>query len=75
MGADGESLDVSVRIDAGSSLSVEEHREQGSPLSVLNLLGLHQVVANRRHPGCHTAAHLQNRMWVFVQWSIEFATI
>ena len=33
MVADGEPLDVSVRIDAGSSLSVEEHGEQGSPLS------------------------------------------
>jgi hypothetical protein len=33
MEADGESLDVGVRIGAGSSLSIEEHREQGSPMS------------------------------------------
>ena len=33
MEAVGESLDVGVRIGAGSSLSVEEHREQGSPMS------------------------------------------
>jgi hypothetical protein len=33
MVADGESLDVGVRIGAKSSLSVEEHMEQRSPLS------------------------------------------
>ena len=33
MVADGESLEVGVRIGTGSSFSVEEHREQGSPLS------------------------------------------
>ena len=33
MVGDGESLDVGVRIGVGSSLSVEEHRDEGSPLS------------------------------------------
>jgi hypothetical protein len=40
MVADGESLDVGVRYGAGSSLSVEEHREQGSPLSCAEPTGL-----------------------------------
>ncbi len=33
MGGDGESMDVGVRNDGGSSLSIEEHREGGTPLS------------------------------------------
>ena len=33
MGADGDSLELGVCIGAGSSLSVEEHREQMSPSS------------------------------------------
>ena len=33
MVGDGESMDVGVRIGARSSLSVKEHRKQGSPLS------------------------------------------
>ena len=40
MVADGESLDVSVCIDYGSSLSVEDNREQGSPLFCAEPTGL-----------------------------------
>jgi hypothetical protein len=40
MDADREFVDVGVRIGAGSSLSVEEHREQGSPLSCAQNNGL-----------------------------------
>ena len=75
MVADGESLDVSVCIDGGSSLSVEEHREQGSPLSCAEPTGLTPSSGEPRHPRWHNAAHLQNRMWEFVQWSIRFVTI
>ena len=44
---------------------------KGLRCHVLCLLGLHHLVPNRRHPGCHSVAHLKSRMWVFVQWSIE----
>ncbi len=40
MGADGESSDVGVRIGAGSSLSIEEHRDEGTPLSCAEPTGL-----------------------------------
>ena len=40
MDADGESLDVGIGIGVGSSFNVEEHREQGSPLSCAEPTGL-----------------------------------
>ena len=48
---DGESLDVGVRIDAGSSLSVEEHKEQGSPLSCAETTGLTPGSSEPQTPG------------------------
>ena len=39
MAGDGESVDVGVCNGTGSSLSVEDHREQGSPLSCVEATG------------------------------------
>ena len=51
MDADGELLDVGVRYGAGSSLSVEEHREQGSPLSCAEPTGLTPGSSEPQTPG------------------------
>ena len=51
MGADGESSDVGVRIGTGSSLSVEEHKEEGSPLSFPKSTGLTPSISEPQTPG------------------------
>ena len=51
MGADGESSDVGVRIGDGSSLSVEEHREEGSSLSCAEPTGLTPGSIEPQTPG------------------------
>ncbi len=51
MGADGDSLDVGVRIGAGSSISVEEHREQGSPMSCAEPAGFTPGSSETPTPG------------------------
>ena len=48
---DGEVLDVAVRIGAGASLSVEEHMEQGSPLSCAENIGLTPGSSEPHTPG------------------------
>jgi hypothetical protein len=51
MVADGESLEVGVRIGAGSSLSVEEQREQGSTMSCAENIGLTPGSSDPLTPG------------------------
>ena len=51
MGADGDSLDVGVRIGAGSSISIEEHREEGSPMSCAEPTGLTPGNSETTTPG------------------------
>ena len=51
MDADGELLDVGVCYGAGSSLSVDEHREQGSPLSYAEPTGLTPGSSEPHTPG------------------------
>ena len=51
MVGDGESLDVGVRNGAKSSLSVEEHKEQGSPLSLAENVGLTPGSSEPHTPG------------------------
>ena len=51
MVADVESLDVSVRIDAGASPCVEENMEQGSPLSCVEPSGLPPRTGEPHTPG------------------------
>ena len=51
MVGDGESLDVGVRNGAKSSLSVEEHKEQGSPLSCAEPTGLTPGSGEPQTPG------------------------
>ena len=51
MAGDGESVDIGVRDGTRSSLSVEDHREQGSPLSCAEATG-HTPGSNNPHtPG------------------------
>jgi len=51
MDADGESKEVGVCIAAESSLSIEEHRQQGSPLSCAEPTGLTPVSSEQQTPG------------------------
>ena len=57
---DGESLDVGVDIGGRSSLSIEEPKEQVSPFSCAETLGIPPVVANPRHLGSPFANPLQS---------------